>query len=132
MNKQQLIDSLDSFTRGYITCLLFTTNEDEFPEYCYSGEFGICDEDIERFSIESLNKIKQDCLDFQEKHAILLKQAGSDEENGIDLAYSRNGHGTGYFDRDYDEEIREQLQEICRRLPERYLWKINKRVIGYV
>ena len=40
----------------------------------------------------------------------------SDEQLGHDLWLSRNGHGAGFFDRGYDEDVEKKLEDAARLL----------------
>lgn len=121
---------LDTFTRAYIECLLFTTNEDDFPEYCYSGEFSAGEEDFKRFSQVDLASMQAECRLFQRFNRDLLAHAGDEEQNGRDFAYTRNGHGVGFWDRGYDKEVAEGLSQSARSFGEVYLYKKSKGKIG--
>lgn len=93
--------ALDSFTRGYVEAMFFTSTG--------TGD----DEDLESASVaelaaETLDRIKRDCARFQEGRPVDLDEAcdngrtnGYDMESaGRDFWYTRNGHGTGFWDRD--------------------------------
>lgn len=122
---------VDTFTWGFITCLFFTTNENDFPEFCYSGEFSIDKNDANRLTSDALFKIIDLCSKFQEDNADLLAQThGDDLQNGMDLCYAISGHGVGYTDRAYDhgwsEEVAEQLKNKARELKgELYPYKVG-------
>lgn len=44
--------------------LLFCSDENDFPEYCYSGEFSISQEDVDKFDVESLFKLQKAGVEF--------------------------------------------------------------------
>lgn len=114
--------AIDDFTWGYITTLFWCTSEDEFPEYCYSGEFSITEEDAERLSVGTLETIIDDCASFQNSCAELLEQTGaSDFRNGGDFALTRNRHGAGFWDRGYGESGT-KLTKMSRPYGEFYLY----------
>lgn len=112
---------LDEFTEGFITCLFFTSSEEEFPEYCYGGEFNVGDSDIKRLTKDSLNRIVALCSKFQEGNKELLDQAGNPTQNGMDYCYTLGGHGVGFLDRAYDEgyskEVAKALKEAAGYRP---------------
>jgi hypothetical protein len=58
------------------------------------------------------------CRSFQEANAELLAKAGDEEQNGRDFWFSRNGHGVGFFDRGYPDEIGDALQDAARAFGE--------------
>lgn len=111
--------------REYLETLLFTTSEDEFPEYCYSGEFSASNEDISRFDSQAINRSKVE-LDVFERQARGIVGWGVLKDSWPrDFAYSRNGHGTGFFDRDelYTKEQRDKLQDLAASFGEVYVVK---------
>ena len=96
-----MIDHLDPFTRGYLEAMFFTNcgePGDEIPM-----GFGV--EDIAPCALET---VKRDCQNFQLTNVAALHEAydhGSregaytPERAGNDFWFTRNGHGTGYWDR---------------------------------
>ena len=98
-------DSLDAFTLGFIECLLWQATDDNGePLDMYS---------IDDIDESGLAEIVQDCADFQEVHADLLDQAGDDSQNGHDFCLTRNGHGTGFWDRGYGA-VGDELSDACK------------------
>lgn len=91
-NKAELIESLDQFTKAYIECALWSSNDDDGDAINESFE-------IEDISVDALIKMRDDCAKFQSENAELLAQAGNDEQNGHDFWLTRNHHGAGYWDR---------------------------------
>lgn len=91
--------ALDAFTRGYIEAMFFTS--DLLP---HLGELEhITTADL---APSTLEQIKVDCAKFQEENKATLALAYSyapveyDEiRAGRDFWYTRNGHGTGFWDR---------------------------------
>lgn len=115
--------ALDSFTQGYVEAMFFTEEENlceeggrDMPsvvvnmatmETCFEGgnSFGFAD-----LAPDSLARIIAECQQFQNKHAALLQAVygvqGKYEHMpydakraGNDYWYTRNGHGTGFWDR---------------------------------
>lgn len=73
--------------------------------------------EISDFSEEFLKKSLDDLKSFSEKAGVLL--------NGLDLNQvahdfwlTRNGHGAGFWDGDYEEEIGEKLTNISKEFGE--------------
>lgn len=101
-------DTLPAFTRGYIEAM-FWTQEDELD--------GATFEDL---APETLKGIAEDCAEFRETHAALLdaaNAAGRDDDHlGHDYWLSRNGHGTGFWDRKELEAggIGDALHKACQ------------------
>ena len=54
------------------------------------------------------------CSAFSEAHAELLSKAGGYAQNGADFWYSRNGHGVGFWDRGYPDEVRDGLHAAAK------------------
>lgn len=128
-------NSLDEFTQAYIECAFWTS---EGPEDWQIGE----DADFSDLAEEALAVLKADCEQFQRDYADALDRLndgvpdryapyGADMA-GHDLWLSRNGHGTGFFDRYMrgrdglpymPEAAAARLQEIARGLPSRDLYR---------
>lgn len=96
--------TLDEFTKGYITAAMWTLTDDGHD----CDHLGLHD-----ISVETIEKAKQVCADFQQANADLLKQAGSDEQNGHDFLLTRDGHGSGFWDRSYGD-IGRMLSDACK------------------
>jgi hypothetical protein len=122
--------NLDAFTRGYIEALFFTetspafTSDEWESDECQEaqregqadgnlpGDVGFSD-----LEPDTLAKIIADCEAFQRVHADLLSAAyehgGYDDERaGNDFWYTRNGHGTGFWDRGLGD-IGDKLGDVC-------------------
>lgn len=88
-------NSLDEFTQGYITAM-FWTDEAELE----GGS-------VAELAPEALQSLVDDCQAFQTCNAVDLEayqEAGRDLEHaGHDFWLTRNGHGTGFWDRGMDE-----------------------------
>lgn len=106
----------DTFTRGYIEAMFFTNTG--------TGDDG----ELEHATVADLDDdawetIIKDCKGFQENNAELLEVAygcdGYNEENaGHDFWYDRNGHGTGFWDREaLDEELQSALNKVASAYP---------------
>lgn len=113
--KSDLIDSLDAFTRSYIECMLWSTND-------YADDSG--GEPLDRnysvddLTIKTLRQIIADCKDFREMCSQSkdlpdgsdpLDSAGGDEQNGHDFWLTREGHGAGFWDRGYRKDVSDAL-----------------------
>jgi hypothetical protein len=98
---------MDKFTQAYITAMLWAECDDDGPlDYNYSVE------DIDPLSLEL---IIDDCQRFQAENQVDIntypdREYTGDELAGHDFWLTRNGHGTGFWDRDYlTEEVRNRL-----------------------
>lgn len=130
---------LDPFTRGYIEAMFFTDTEtgtvheaeDDFsrvwnPELDSSlpGDVG-----FEDLAPEALEAIKKDCANFQKvadawlqrAYDAGLKSSAYDEtQAGRDFWFTRNGHGVGYWDRDFDAEDGETIGKALSHASKRF------------
>lgn len=115
--------ALDEFTQGYIEAMFFTdeapgvsTEEwlateaagEEHQEGCFPSDVGYSD-----LAPDSLAEIIADCKAFQEKHAEFLDRAYELTADGLaytptraghDFWFTRNGHGVGYWSRDFKDD----------------------------
>lgn len=95
--------ALDSFTQGYIEAMFFTSTGD--PD---DAENSLENATVAELAPETLAAIIADCKQFQYDQGAILDDAYTlgkaqgcyDEQRaGNDYWYSRNGCGTGYWDR---------------------------------
>ncbi len=110
-------DALDSFTHGYLTAALFSTNDesDDSGGNPLDDNYGIAD-----FAPEALEKAQRDCARFQSENAKDLE--GFDEaEAGGDFWFTRCGHGVGFWDGDYPEPQAARLTKACKKFGEVWL-----------
>lgn len=101
--------ALDSFTQGYIEAAFFTecepgTTADTWDTETQSSLPG--DMTVNDLAPETLAAMKEDCAAFQELAKVDLEKAydyapADYDANraGNDFWYTRNGHGTGFWDR---------------------------------
>ena len=110
---------LNEFTRAYVVAALWTSEpEDEVT----SGDFEPKGESLVD-SVPSywLAQAIADCDKFQAENETLLEQAGTDSRNGNDYWLTRNGHGAGFWDRGYPDEVGDALTEAAHAFGEAYL-----------
>jgi len=109
------LTQLDDFTRAYIECALWATNDESTPA---GGEpldqnYGIGDIDP-----DTLNKMAEDCQCFQRENTAdlaLYDHPASAELGGHDFFLTRNGHGAGFWDRDcLPEDAGQRLTEAAK------------------
>ena len=99
--------------RGYIECALSV----DLPEE-HTGEIG--SEDINE---NSLIEASEDVRKFKELAGNILDGMDKDtlKNVGMDFWYSRNGHGTGFWDyattKRYPEDVANKLEEIAKTFP---------------
>lgn len=103
-------DLPDKFTRDYFECALWSSyDESEEP---LDRNYGV--EDIDDETVEDM---MLDCKEFQEANAADLEiVSGAVRSAGHDFWLTRNGHGSGFWDRKYKEP--EEVQQALDRLDE--------------
>lgn len=84
---------MDKFTRAYIEAALWSSTDDE-------GEPLDSNYNESDIAPETLREMQADCKDFQEDFGELLYSAHlTSEQEGHNFWLTRNGHGTGFWDR---------------------------------
>lgn len=102
---------MTTFLRAYVHAALWTS--DPHPP---SGDYADRAAELEsRVDAAWLTEAERDCSRFCAENAALLEQAGSDDQNGHDFWLTRNGHGTGFRDRGYADEVGRGLSDAARR-----------------
>jgi hypothetical protein len=105
LERRCAVEELDDFTKGYIECALWSSNDDSTPQ---GGEPLDKNYGLEDIAPKSLKRVKIDCAMFQKDNAELLElyyhriNAREDTPQsyaGHDYWLTRNGHGAGFFDR---------------------------------
>lgn len=108
-------NQLDAFTQGYIEAMFFTDASDPDDGDLANATFADLHPD-------SLAEIIRECAEFQRDNAELLQRAYDRgeaqmiydaERAGNDFWYTRNGHGTGFWDRNLGE-VGDKLAAISR------------------
>lgn len=105
---------MDTFTRAYVEAALWTSEDDskEPMDRNYSAD---------DFAPEAMGKIMSECADFQEENAELLSRHWDAAQAGHDFWLTRNGHGTGFWDRGHGK-AGEILTEAAKRAGERMIY----------
>jgi hypothetical protein len=96
---------IDEFTEQYIETLLWSSGSDIHFD-------SLCAHDLAE---ETLAQVIADCAKFQEDMAPHMIGPGS---YAHDFVLTRNGHGAGFWDGDYEEPAATVLTEYCRRAGE--------------
>lgn len=117
----KLRPQIDDFTREYLTAAMFT---DQPEEWCTPGEFQESERaNIGRMTVDTIRKAAGDCKRFRE----LASAAGIDIDDfdhyeqmsaARDFWYTRNGHGAGFWDGDWEKSIGEKLTSISKMFQE--------------
>ena len=103
------------FMNGYLQCALWTgLTDDGTPlDSLYS---------VDDIHPESLAEHEKGCRDFYDSHYVTWFGVGmSDDDAGHNFSLTRNGHGTGFWDRGLGKVGRD-LTEACRAYGEAYLY----------
>jgi hypothetical protein len=123
--------ALDAFTQGYIVALFFTehapgTTTEEWQATEEHAEGSIPDDvGFADLAPEALERIKSDCERFQAEAAGLLLEAYesggerlayTQERAGHDFWLTRNGHGAGFWSRDWEHnsDVGDRLTARCK------------------
>lgn len=103
---------VDEFTRWYISTALWSSTDDNDDPL--DQKYG-----IESLASETLQKMLEDCSQFQKENHELYDDPGS---AGHDFWLTRNGHGAGFWDGDYPEPNATRLTEASHRFGEVHLY----------
>lgn len=97
-------EEMTQFAEGYIEAALCTSNDDDHESF--EGKYPAKLEYV---------KILSDCNKFQKESEDLLRASGLTEIlQGHNFWLNRNGHGTGFWDRDLGV-IGDKLSESCKK-----------------
>lgn len=108
---------LNKFSTAYLTCALWT-NDDDAPGGMDYRKTGRPKDLMEKIHPASLARAIADCEKFQSENSAVLALAGDDKQNGHDFWLTRNGHGAGFLDRGYGESVSAALTESAERFGE--------------
>ena len=100
---------MDAFTRQYIITALWSSTDNSNAQ---GGEPFDANYGLDDIAPETLASIKDDCEAFQRDHAEDI--AGDVERAGHDFWLTRNHHGAGFWDGDWEDEVGQRLTEACR------------------
>lgn len=122
---RHIFANLDKFAQGYLTCAFWTGSDED----------GIDERPIEQLHPSALKAIEDDCRKFQNDNAVCLKvayQGGQQTRHGrapydahcagIDFWLTRNGHGSGFWDRLLILDCGEELSRASRAFGARDLY----------
>lgn len=97
---------MDKFTQAYIEAALWSSMDESDVQ---GGEPLDANYGIDDIAPETLASILDDCKAFQRDHA---EDIGSESERaGHDFWLTRNGHGAGFWDGDWDDDIGQRLTD---------------------
>lgn len=110
------LPDLDPFTRAYVQAMLFS----ETDELTEDGGDPLDDNyGIEHIDRDTLDMMIADCAKFQEYYGSLLtaenfvgrRDCSVAEMAGHDFCLTRNGHGAGFWDGDWSDDVASVLTE---------------------
>lgn len=112
---------MDEFTLAYIEALLFTDTDDDDNQL--NDNYS-----VEDLAPETIEQIKADCAKFQKENAddiangrkVTRTSYGTSDFQyaGHDFWLTRNGHGCGFWDGDWEATAGERLTEACKKFGE--------------
>lgn len=103
---------IDDILKAYFECALWTEEDNQ--------EINEKDLNIHDITDESKQEAREQIEWFVETAGDALNDI-KDDSIGNDLWLTRNGHGAGFWDRKYDEDVRELLTFLCYNLGEAYI-----------
>lgn len=108
--------SVDEFTEAYITCALWSSHDESDPET--GGDPMDDNYGPEDIAPETMVKMQQDCQDFLTENQALILEHGTLSRAGHDFWLTRNGHGAGFWDGDWPEDVGETLTKASKTFGE--------------
>ena len=90
----------DSFVDAYIECALWSSNDNSDDSGGEPLDKNYSEDDI---APESLKAMRADCDAFYKANSADLSRMANDTQAGHDFWLTRNGHGTGFWDRGLGE-----------------------------
>lgn len=117
------VGELDEFTSAYIQAALWSTNDgaDESGGDYLDQNYG-----PDHLSPETLDRFKADCAKFQALYGHLLTRANRRRRDDIspealgghDFWLTREGHGSGFWDGDWEKNVGETLTAAAKSFGE--------------
>lgn len=107
----------DIFLRAYMECALWSSTDNSDPET--GGDPLDQNYSIDDISSETREQMGKDCAAFWNEHRAVLARDPS--LAGHDFWLSRNGHGAGFFDREWYGHSR-KLQAAAKAYGDVYLY----------
>jgi hypothetical protein len=118
--------SLADFTRAYITCALWSSNDESRDDGGDPIDDNYGPEDL---APETRAKLEADCKAFFEAQRSTwsgqwarVSEHSEDEQAGHDFWLTRNGHGAGFWDGDWSEPAATTLTDACKAFHEYHLY----------
>lgn len=106
---------MDAFVKHYLVTALWSSSDSDGTPFDSEHE-------VENINSDSIQQAKIDCDSFREKAGNLLDEY--DETTvGHDFWLTRNGHGAGFWDGDYEKVVGEKLTELSKEFREVNMYK---------
>lgn len=107
-NKSLSANEIDTFTRAYIECALWSTTDNSDDS---GGEPLDANYSVEDIAPDTLAEMVRDCVSFQSDNADLMEEMtlADDGRAGHDFWLTRNRHGAGFWDGDWRKDIADRL-----------------------
>ncbi len=112
---------IDEFTTAYIECALWSTNDNSNEQ---GGDPLVWNYGPDDIAPELLDDMVANCKSFQEQNFADI-DAGTDRHDcsrheyaGHDFWLTRNGHGAGFWDGDWEEKAGQRLTEASKAFGE--------------
>lgn len=121
---------IDSIVSSYLEAVIFTeydngvTITEEDPEYDEDGDniiYPFNDKSVDDFSDEAKNQAYEEIAWFIDNAGSAIDDI-TDESIGHDIWLTRNGHGAGFWDKGYDSDIEEVLEQLSKDLGDMYAY----------
>lgn len=100
--------------RAYLECALWSSTDDDGEHL--DRQYG-----VEDFAPEAVARATAEVAAFEDANADDLASV-TREQTGHDLWLTRNGHGTGFWDRGHPEDIGKRLTDAAHALGECYAY----------
>lgn len=107
------LNELGEFTQAYIMAALWTNDEG-----AGSGQYeesGRIEELFPKIHPACLERVIAECAAFQAANADMLARAGTVSQNGHDFWLTRCGHGAGFWDRGYADDVDKALTDASHK-----------------
>jgi hypothetical protein len=104
---------MDKSAKAYVTCALWSSNDESTPQ---GGEPLDANYTAADIAPETLETMLADCARFQAENAEDI--AIEPERAGHDFWLTRNGHGSGFFDGDWPNDVGDRLTAAAHRFHE--------------
>jgi hypothetical protein len=121
---------IDNIVSSYLEAVLFTERDneeyidEEDPEYDEDDDnirYPFNDKDADDFSEESKKQAYEEIAWFIDSAGSAIDDI-TDESIGHDIWLTRNEYGAGFWDRGYDSDVEEVLEQLSKELGEVYAY----------